>query len=425
MAFGVQAATTGVGSSATLINNYKKTYTDVKVAINAFTKEWNWLKQLKIEDVTVSGNDIIITMDVNPGYGTAMIAEAGREARAVTPALAIGTVSMVWANTRFQMSGHSKALDRKGKASMTRTQMKQQILKQAEAFGNRAAMQTYGFSTGVVCKVNTSVSMVSGTSGLVTLLQAYGDASLTAGSYIQRLIQQGEQIAIINTTLVNHAEVTTAPTSSGVTNLTGFTTSSVVSGYTVSFANNAYGETAYTLADHTDDSKWPVGFKDATESTSVHGVSSTTFPNSAAAVANSTGGRFSLVKQSNMEIQIQNKSPYDPTDFLLADDVYRDVQDNMGAFYQFTDPGNITFNARVKFAYKTRRSKFCPDGHAFMWANDVVSRLELTDIPGQTDEGEVDKVQDFSRYAFSKNLGYAYVWGCRTAVAEYRNLTGQ
>lgn len=425
MAFGVQGTTTAMGSSATLYNNYQRTYTKTKVAINAFTKEWAWLKTLKEEDVTVSGNEIVMTIDAAPGYGVAMLGESGREARAVTPALAIGTIAIVWANNRFQMSGHAKALDRKGKAAMTRAQMKHQILKQAEAFGNRAAMQAYGYTTGVICKVHTSVSMISGTSGLVTLLQAYGDASLTTGSYIQRLIQQGEQIAIMNTTLVNHAEVTTAPTSAGVTNLTGFTTSSVVSGYTVVFANNAYGESAYTIADHTDDSKWPVGFKDASESTTVHGISSTTHPNSAAAVANSTGGRFSLVKQSNMEIQIQNKSPYDPTDFLIADDVYRDVQDNMGAFYQFADPGNITFNARVKFAYKTRRSKFCPEGHAFMWANDVVSKLLLTDVPGETDEGEVDKVQDFSRYAFSKNLGYAYVWGCRSAVAEYRNLTGQ
>lgn len=431
MAFGVQAATTSGlsgGSGATLVANYKRTYTKVKTALNTSSKEWGWLKDLNEEDVDISATDIIITMDVNRGLGVAMMVEAGREARAVTPALVPGTLAIVWGNNRFQMSGHGRAYDKKSRAAMIRRQMSHQILKQMEAFGVRAATQTYGFSTGVVAKVITAVSLVSGTSLLVTLGQAFGDSSLNSGAYLGRLIQAGEQIAIINTTLVAHGEILTATqgASNLVVNITPFgATASVTSGMTVVFANNAYGETAYTLADHTDDSKWPVGFKDAVESTSVHGVSSTTYPNSGPAVNNSSGGRFSIVKQSSMEIAIQNGSPYDPTDFIIADDVFRDVQDGMGAFYMYTNPESITFNARVKFAYKTRRSPYCPAGAAYMWANDVVSKLVLTEMPGESGEGEVDKVQDFSRYAFSKNLGYGYVWGCRSAVAGFRNLTGQ
>jgi len=425
MAVAVQGATT---AATTLLTNYQKTYTKAYSAINTWAKEWSWLKQLGEEDVTITPDSIYITLDLVNGGGVAMIPEGGRQARAATPALNQGTLNVVWANARFMLTGHAKAYDKKSKAAQTRQQLKHQVLKQAEAFGNRAAQQWYGFSTGVAAKAVSAASLTSGGTVSVTLSQGFGDSGITLASYLQRFFQVGEQIAVVNGTTLNAVgEILSTPTAGTgniVVSCQWDRAVSLVSGNNIVFANNAYTDTL-TLADHTDDSKWPNGMKDAIESTSLHGISGSTYAQHTAAVNNSSGGRFTVVKQSTMQIEIMNNSPYEMDNLLIADDVYRDVQDQMGALVRFADPTAMRFDAKVQFATKVRRSKFCPPGHVFGWASEACGKLLLTDVPSESGDGEMDKVQDFSRYTFSKDLGYGYVYRCRKALAEYRGLTGQ
>ena len=97
-----------------LEKGYRKTATKLYSAFKSRVEEFSWIEDVQDEEITPSGRENLIPLDVNRGYGSAAITDGGYEARTVTPAMAEGSFSLVQFNRRFFISKLAQQFDERG-----------------------------------------------------------------------------------------------------------------------------------------------------------------------------------------------------------------------------------------------------------------------------------------------------------------------
>lgn len=357
-------------ASTTLVRNYRKVAASVMRGFNTECEEFSWIDDIPESDVTLSAREMLFPVDLNPAVGPAMIPEAGIEANPVTPQLEEGTASLVFMNARFQVSKFAKYLDGNSRAGMVERQVRYQAIKRLEAMANRVGFQFYGYSTGIVAEVTAAVTAVTAT---YTLRDAFGDDNLDSAAYLDQLINVGEFIVLARTgTLVANSFGEVIATGKGAAASTivvvhaGTVTSAA--GDAIHFANNAIVSGTLTLADHSDQNKWPLGLKDMTESTSVHGINGATTPNWNPSFVDTASAAFDPTKALKMAWQVENFSGRKLQKLIVAPGVYFNMAGQRSASYRFTDPGDISFDLGLKGRVQETpwvTSRKVPNGHIF------------------------------------------------------------
>jgi hypothetical protein len=279
MSIAATAVTSNTVSS--LQQLFKKVQTGMLTALQDQTPELKWLRKTPMANLIPSGLEMRLILNVLFQGGGQMIPDGGYESTTGLQAPQSGTVSFVQYNNRFALTGLGRLYDKHAKSGEVMQLNYYGAKKVLEAMGRKMGYQTYGFSTGSIAVVDTTVTQ---TTGDVKLKQAFGssligssNAAATANqlTYLAQLFRAiGEIIAPIasNDVVTNgQGTVNSVSNAAGTVNVTNPGSATYTAGNPLVYFNTV---TDVTKAG-TELNLWPSGLLDATQSTSLHGLSST------------------------------------------------------------------------------------------------------------------------------------------------------
>ena len=407
---------------STLAKGYRKKATKLYTAFKDKVEEFSWLDDIDDEDIQASGRENLIPLDIGRGYGAHMVSDGGYEGRTITKAMNEGSFSFVQANSRFFISTLAKAFDQKSKDAQIVRQVKYQSKKALEALARRVALQMYGYSTGIVCEQTTGATATTQT---LTLNDGFGNSAIDDSTYLSSLFEVGDRIGLVaSDALVTNALGEITANSGGVLTVVFDGSVISVSGQNVVFANGVT-DTALTATDY---NKWPVGLLDIINSTTVHGLASTSEANWAAARNNTDGGRYSFVKLKKQRQAIHNSGGGKVTDIIWSNGVETDVESGERAA-RIYDSAAMDLDGSVRAKGVTfRTSALVPPKHVFAFDRSAWGKKLLTDKPsedGTLDFGDMYKAEDRAGWKGGFDLIYALVCRSRAKFACDSALTEQ
>ena len=419
---------------ANLADLSKKTNTDVMVGIRRKTKEYGWFDDCPDEKITPSGNEMRLVLDIAYQTGGAMIPDGGYEDQATTVVPQHGTFTFVQMNKRFSFTTLAKGFDARGRAGFIQRQIQYQAIKAVEAIARKVGLQTYGFSTGTVAVVSTSLTSYGSAAAQtdITLKNTFGtsllpNSSAANSAYTSRLFRVGDPVCLVRGSSVQDFGVVIAsPGASGTAGTIDITFNGAVTPAANDLIVNASAVTDTALTG-TDTNRWPVGLLDALTSASVHGLATSAAPEWAAGYANTSGGRMSYQTQEAMANAIDNFSGTDMNRVMYSQGVRRDMIAGERAALRYDNSSQLDWNGEVGTkGVKYLTSQYVPYGMFIGWNNDALGKKVLSDKPdyeGGPDIFSLDKVQDKGAVAASFDFIYARICNSRRALGYASGLT--
>lgn len=418
---------------ATTYNDlYKKTNTAVKIGIKMMTEEAKWVRDFPKEDLIISANEMRIPLMLTQSYGTAMIPDFGYEARTDTPAPTHGLLFMTQMNKRYAYSNFQQALNNRARAGMIESQTKFLAAEAISAMSRTIGLQFYGQSTGTVAVVAATNS--ASATQIVQLKNGYGTTLIpgttntTQQTYVSNLIRPNEHIALIRAgSLVEFGNVTASPSATSGVGYIDVTFSSSITpttGDLVVFANSVIDNTITG----TDTNNWPVGLTEILTATSVHGVSSVSYPAWLPGYTSTTNQRAGYALLEGMQNGAYNATGMKIDRVVMSQGVRRDIIESersnlrYGPGDEFDIDGDLKSTNGVKYL----SSQLAPPGMIIGWNSQMWSKLDLTDQPTDGDGPSIfsiDKVQDRSGVAASFDYFRAMICLARGAFVYATNLT--
>jgi hypothetical protein len=423
--YGVSLSTGTVGTQLTGLWRYISA--DLIRGFNAKCEEWNLIQDLEEFDTNFSARTVAAPIDITRQGGGASIAEGGSEADPRTAPPQEIVFTWINENHRFSKSLLSGYLDRRASSSQIEKQMKYQGMKLMEGLCNRVGNQFYGYSTGYVCQTSTNATSASQT---LTLINAYGETDLDNAAFLASKFTIGDRIAIIRSgaLVTNGIGVITAVTAATPSIAVTMNGSTDVDANDYIVMANSLGN---TVIGDTDYNKWVVGLLDGATTTSVHGLSGSTFPlwighNS------TTGGRYSLSHLRAGQYAIQNNGGGKANLLIASNGVLTDMTLQQQAVLRYEDAMNMEFDGATKVkGARIFTSRKAPNSRVFLLdSKKAVKRWTLMPMPSQDGgypEGAFnaneDKLQDVSAKVFSLDFSYALAWQNRSCISVSSGLT--
>lgn len=414
---------------------FKKTQTQLLQALQDQTPELKWLRKTPMTSVVPSGLEMRLILNVIFQGGGAMIPDGGYEATTNVQAPQSGTVSFVQYNDRFALTGLGRLFDKNAKAGEVLQLNYYAAKKKLEAMGRKIGLQTYGYSTGTVAVVDTTATVT--TNSNVLLKQAFGssligntNATATTNqlTYLAQLFRGLDAIGPIHSSdVVTNGQGTVV----SVTNSTGsinVTTAGGSSTWTAGDPIVFYNTVIDTTKAGTELNLWPNGLLDATQSSSLHGLATSTAPNWAS-LTDTSGGRFGFIKFRKAQQYINDYGGTEPDTIILARGVLNDATaaERAARIYPGVSMFDLDGNLKSKDA-EIRSSLLSPPALAFMYDSEAFTQLTLGDIPsenGGPDLFDVDKLPNQNIWASSINFAYLRATTNRAAISVSSGLTEQ
>jgi hypothetical protein len=414
---------------------FRKTQTGMLTALQDQTPELKWLRKTPAAALIPSGLEMRLILNVLFQGGGQMIPDGGYEATTTVQAPQSGTVTFVQYNDRFALTGLGRMYDKSAKQGEVMALNYYAAKKVLEAMGRKMGYQTYGYSTGTVAVVDTTATVTTNTN--VLLKQAFGssligntNATATANqkTYLAQLFRAvGDVIAPIHTNDVvtnGQATVVSSTNSTGSVNLTTPGSATFTAGDPLVFFNSVID----TTKAGTELNLWPSGLLDATQSSSLHGLATTTAPNWAS-YTDTSGGRFGFIKLRQGQQYINNYGGTEPDTLILSNGVLNDATaaERAARIYPGVSMFDLDGNLKAK-GIDIRTSLLAPPALAFLYDSDVFTKLELGDLPGENggpDMFEIDKLPNQNIWASSLNYAYLRATTNRAAIACFSGLTEQ
>lgn len=414
-------ATYGVTTSGgDLSSIWRKVQAGIVVAAQFGVEEWNALLQAKKFTVDWSAREITMELDIQDDVGTAMIPEGGKEARPSSPNTVTATLTWVLANKRFTISKTAQYIAQRTPKAQLENQLRYQARKALQGIRRKFGDMFYGFSTGTAAIASASAASA------VAIKDLYGIANLgsvSANRRVADIFKVGDYIVALNPTgpalRAAPVKVTNIARATNILSVDGDL--SVVAADLITFANNLENT---TLAGGTERNQWLVGLLDGVTSTSVHSVSGTTYPDWAAAVNDSTGGRFNGIKLRRLKQQIHNKGGGELDTVWWANGVENDVVAQLQAGVRFDDAFSLEMDGRpTSKGVRFNTSRRVPDGYVFGYdSRNSVCRMTLLPEPGAPAFDDGDKLQDDSGLVFSLDFPAAMVYKNRGNLGLFSGL---
>ncbi len=364
---------------------------------NFISSEFKWLSDFKEKSIDSSLRTMEYPVDLTEDRGVTSLPEGGREAEPMSVNAYDASISFIHLNARFTVAKRAKwALAKSPKAAL-QNQLTFQGRKKMEALMRVASDMFYGYSTNYICQTSTNATQSSGT---YTLKNAFGDSAFTGSTtatatYIANLIKVGDKVALIRS-----AALVTNSAAGSVTAVTPATPSVAITwGGSVDSDNNDYlvfsnGASATTIA-HTSYSRGLVGLRDLCTTASVHGLSSSTYPNWSVSYSSTAAGRFNGTKWRKALDEIQNTGHEDASVVtIMSKGVRRDIADQYAAGVRFDDSMSMEIDAEPKArGQKFKGTKRTPPGTVTMFDQKraVYKKVihEASDAPGWGDSKEL------------------------------------
>lgn len=411
---------------------FKKTQSGMIDALQDQTPELRWLRKTPMSQITPSGLEMRLILNVLWSKTGAKITDGGYENTTDVPAPQYGTVSFTTFNSRFVLTGLGRLFDRYGKAGEVIQLNMYSARKCIEGMGRKIGMETYGYSTGTVA---LSDGAASGTTGVVITLKCGFGSTLIASSnatattrqkkYLAQLFRGMDSIAIFSSgsLITNGQGAITATSDTNGTITADFPGAvSISDGDAIVFFNTVIGTTAAS----TELNLWVNGMLDVTQSASLHGLATSDAPNWAS-YTDTTGGYMNFLKVRNAEQYINNYGGTEPNRMIISNGALNAATNAQRSAMIY--PGTSSFDLDGNLSKKGVEivtSVLAPPALSFIYDDEVYTKGELGDLPsekGSPDLFEFDKLPNQSQWAAS--LLYAYYRACqnRAAVTCQTSLT--
>ena len=411
---------------ANLQQLFKKTQTGMLSALQDQTPELKWLRKTPLAKLIPSGLEMRLILNVLFQGGGTMLPDGGYESKMTVQAPQNGTVTFVQYNNRFGLTGLGRMYDRYASQGEVMKLNFYAAKKVMEAMGRKMGYQTYGYSTGTVAVVDTTATVTTNTN--VLLRRAFGstligntNATATANqlTYLAQLFRSLDDVIgpLSGGDVVTNGQATIV----SVTNSTGSINVSTAGGSSTWTQGNPivfFNAVTDTTVAGTELNLWPVGLLDVTQSTTVHGLSSTTAPNWSSNT-DTAGGRFGFVKLQKHKQYIANYGGAEPDTVILSNGVLNDATaaERAARIYPGVSMFDLDGNLKAR-GIEIRTSLLAPPGLAFVYDSEVYTKLELGDLPsedGGPDLMEINKLPNQDIWASS--LNYAYLRACTNRAA--------
>lgn len=389
---------------STLSKAYKRSTTKLYRSYTRRVPEYRWLDEIPDEEIIPSGRENLIALDTAIGYGAHQADDGGYEGRTDSPAPTEGSFTFNHTNARFSITLRAQALDKAARGNFIIRQIKWQSLKCIEGVMRKYGFMFYGFTTGVLAKVNGDPGAAAA-NHTITLKDPFGLSALSAGAnykaYLASMFVVGEGIALLSnsTTLRANAigqvtAVSATTPSIDVTWIPGNVDPAADD--LVVYANGVTGQTI----SETDANKWNLGLLDINSSTSVQGVSSGTESSWASALYDTNGGSLDFVKVKKIRQAMENKGDTTLKMIVYSNGVENDFQARERGALLWTDSGRMNIDANVSAKGVTfKTSRFTPPTCAFGIGQDAWGKKIITEKPDEEeliDFGRLYKAEDRS-----------------------------
>lgn len=430
----IVGGTVTANTVANLQQLFKKTATGLLTALQDQTPELKWLRKCPDASLIPSGLEMRLILNVLFQGGGAMIPDGGYESTTTVQTPQSGTVTFVQFNDRFALTGLGRMYDRYAKQGEVMALNYYAAKKVLEAMGRKMGYQTYGFSTGTVAVVDTTVAV---TTTDVVLKQAFGStligstnalATANQKTYIAQLFRAiGEVAGNINGGNIvtnGQATVNSVNNTNGTVNFTTPGSCTMTAGDQLVYYNTV---TDVTKAG-TELNLWPSGLLDATQSTTLHGLSSVTAPNWKS-YTDTSGGRFGFIKLRQGQQYINNYGGTEPDTLILSNGVLNDATaaERAARIYPGVSMFDLDGNLKAK-GIEIRTSLLAPPGMAFLFDSAAFTKLDMGDLPspdGGPDLFDIDKLPNQNIWAASLNYAYLRATLNRAGIAAFSGLTEQ
>lgn len=399
-------------------------------AINYLAKPFDWMTEAKDAMLAPSTREVTRPVNLALRGGVAQIPEGGYEAYPGTPTATDLTFALVQYNARFTISELVKIIDQNAGANATQieSQLKFSGRHMLNAMIAALSDDWFGKSTGVLAQTNTNIA--TATEETLTLTAGYAESWITDPAYLARKFQAGsaagvgDRIALLNgSTLITNATglvVARSTTNGSIRVQFDGAVGTSTDGLNIVRANSL---------DNTVNgyNRGLVGLTDVLTSISVHGVSSSSQADWAAALADTNGGRFNGARYMKGVNEIENLSPYSPTRLLMADGVYRDVFAQYSSQLRFSDAFAMPIDGAIKAkGIQILRDRRCPPKFVALWADQAYQRFfGKPELAGQIrgmSYGDLKKLENQSGSVASANYVGNLTTNSRRAFAYWTGL---
>ena len=412
---------------------WRKVQGDLADGMNFLSEEWAMMEAFvpKKYQIDVSAREITVPIDLTEDYGVADIPEGGYEARTSSPNPLEITLGYQLMNARFSASVTARILDEKHRGAELRRQIVYQGMKKMQALAAHWSNAVYGTSTGVLAVTDTNLTAGPDT---MTLKNLFEDTNLPGtttaqGTYIANLLKVGDIVAAIKTSsLVASAigAVTAIASQSSPTITVTWelgSPSDTTDGLKIVKANSTEGTTIAA----TSFNRGLVGWQDVLKSTTVHGLSGSTYPNWTTASADTAGGRLTAVRLRKLRDEVANKGPRKADRVIWSQGVARDVIDLERAALRYDDPFGLELDGEVKAkGLNFFTSRRVLPGHCIVYDSQSYRRLDVMPKPDGTFAwGDAHKMENRSGYLFPIDFIAGMVCLARKGTAYASGLTEQ
>jgi hypothetical protein len=414
---------------------FKKTQTGMLTALQDQTPELKWLRKTPMASLIPSGLEMRLILNVLFQGGGQMIPDGGYESTTTVQAPQSGTVTFVQYNNRFALTGLGRMYDKYAKSGEVMALNFYAAKKVLEAMGRKMGYQTYGYSTGTTRRRrhhghghHEHERAAQAGVRLVAHRQHQRDRDREPAHVPRAAVpRRGRSVAPIasNDVVTNgQATVVSCTNSTGSVNFTTPGSATFTAGNPLVGFNSVIDVTKAG----TELNLWPNGLLDATQSSSLHGLATSTAPNWAS-YTDTSGGRFGFIKLRKGQQYINNYGGTEPDTLILSNGVLNDATaaERAARIYPGVSMFDLDGNLKAKNT-EIRTSLLAPPALAFLYDSEAFTKLELGDLPsedGGPDLFEIDKLPNQNIWAASLNYAYLRATTNRAALACFSGLTEQ
>jgi hypothetical protein len=403
---------------------WRKVQTNLYQGLNFEVEEYGHFDKLTKFKANMSTREITVPLDIREDAGVASIPEDGWEARPMSVSGRELSLGWIIQNKRFTITKQAKWIDQYSRQAQIESQFKYQGGKAIQALARTVGDYMWGFSTGYLAQCDGG--QAGAASHTITLKNGYGLSAITNAGFLARKFVVGDWVALIQGgALVTNAigQVTARSLSAGTIDVTWNGSVTITDNDYIVLANSLENATVAG----TDYNRGAVGFLDMVVSTSLHGLSSATEENWAAAVNNSDGGRFTGVDIHSAAQEIENWGGGALTDMWLAQGVERDMIAAQQAAVRFSSPMGMELDGSVKRKGTTfHSSRRVPPGFVFGYDKKSINKLVL--LPSKPSEPmweDGEKLENRPIWAFGIDLPWNLVCLNRKNLALFTGRTEQ
>lgn len=388
--------------------------------------EQKLLKSLSKAPESWSAYEVTFTLDLNERAGAARVTDMGKLAQVSNVDTVEATINAFHSNARWAVSDMSHFAD-EGKTNQIIADMEMRASQRMDAMIEQDSDYFWGDSTAVLATTDSDVA--NSTSASLVVTKGFNQSSYTNVRSISQLFRKGDVIAALasgSDVLIDANAFGTVGTVVPSTGTVPVTWQSTVSAYTTNGirlvkANNLERT---TVTGGTDLNQGYSGIFDIVASTSLHGVSGSTYSAWNPALTDSNAGKFTFLEYWTGKDAIKNATGYMADTMLIAQGVARDLKQTERAGLRYEDSGSMDIDGDVQAkGVKMWSMRNNPPGMVVMFAKEVLHNWEIlpfqsdkryTDLlPMQDDAAALGRVDKFANLVCRSRGAFAY-WSNKT-----------